>query len=149
MCRQKLRTSATVKGPRRMCLGCTVLAMPDTDTAELPRIGWLDRRHDVAGWLLTPLVTLVAAPLIAGVVGMVALLRGDPNRPPALCESALADNSCEETTLGMLGEHMVLFAALWLMLWLVPWWRGLRILRVLLAIIASAVLVAAPMRMAS
>jgi hypothetical protein len=39
------------------------------------------------------------------------------------------------------------FAALWLLLWLVPWWRGLRGPRIGLAIVAGAVLLIAPIRM--
>jgi hypothetical protein len=54
----------------------------------------------------------------------------------------------EETTYDVLGEHIILFATMWLLLWVVPWWRGLRPLRVLLAIVAFAVLVAMPIRMA-
>ncbi|SCE66648.1 hypothetical protein GA0070607_0143 [Micromonospora coriariae] len=122
--------------------------MPDASVPELAHTGRLDRHRDLAGWLLTPLITLVVAPVMAGAVGMVVLVGGAFDRTPALCESALGDNRCEEVTLGMLGEHAVLSAAVWLLLWLVPWWRGLRKLRVLLAIIDCAVLVAAPIRMA-
>lgn len=106
----------------------------------------MDRRRDLAGWLLTPLYTLVGAPVLAGCVGMIVVLGAD--QPPELCAAARADNTCEETTLAMLGGHAVLFAVMWLLLWLVPWWRGLRILRILLAVLAAAVLVLAPIRMA-
>lgn len=106
----------------------------------------MDRRRDLAGWLLTPLYTLVGAPVLAGCVGIVAVLGS--NRPPEFCAAARADNACEEATLAMLGGHAVLFAAMWLLLWLVPWWRGLRIPRILLAILAAAVLVLAPIRLA-
>ncbi|MGC4893356.1 hypothetical protein [Micromonospora sp. DT31] len=99
--------------------------------------------------LLTPLATLVVAPVVAGVVGVVALVGGAFDRPPAFCESALGDNRCEEVTLGMVGEHVLLAAAVWLLFWLVPWWRGLRNLRILLAVIVCAVLASAPIRMAS
>ncbi|WBB70786.1 hypothetical protein [Micromonospora sp. WMMD812] len=119
--------------------------MPEVEVAELTHIGRLDRRRDLAGWLFTPLVTLLAAPVIAGCVGMVVVLGAD--KPPALCASSSTDNRCEETTLAMWGEHAALFAAAWLLLWLVPWWRGLRVPRVLLAIIATAVVVAVPIRM--
>jgi hypothetical protein len=125
-----------------------VLVMSEPDTAQLPRIGWLDRRRDLAGWLLTPLITFVVAPLTAGVVGMFVWLVGSFGRTPAICESALADNGCEETTYGILGEHIIIFATMWLLLWVVPWWRGLRPLRVLVAIVAFAVLIAMPIRMA-
>ncbi|WP_432968582.1 hypothetical protein [Dactylosporangium sp. CA-233914] len=123
--------------------------MRETDTAELPRAGRLDRRRDLAWWLLTPLVTIVVAPVSAGVLGLVALLGDQSDQPPPLCAADLADNGCEETTLGVLGWHVLLFAAVWLSLWLVPWWRGLRRLRVVLAVIAAALLVLAPMWMMS
>jgi hypothetical protein len=125
-----------------------VLLMSELDTAQLPRTGWLDRRRDLAGWLLTPLITFVVAPLTAGIVGVVVLLAGGYGRTPAICESASADNGCEETTYGILGEHIIFFAAVWLLLWAVPWWRGLRPVRVLLAIVAFAMLIAVPIRMA-
>ncbi|GAB3943802.1 hypothetical protein GCM10027614_32990 [Micromonospora vulcania] len=101
----------------------------------------------MAGWLLTPLVTLVVAPVTAASAGVLVLFFYDRPRPPELCASAVADNRCEETILGMWGLHLALFGAMWLLLWLVPWWRGFRTLRVLLAIIATAVLVAVPIRM--
>ncbi|MEV4657804.1 hypothetical protein [Micromonospora sp. NPDC049301] len=123
--------------------------MPEARPPALARAGRLDRRRDLAGWLLTPLTTLVVAPVVAAALGIVVLVGGAFDRAPALCESALGDNRCEEVTLGMLGEHAVISAAVWLLLWLVPWWRGLRKLRILLAIIVCAVLVAAPIRMAS
>ncbi|MCI4063434.1 hypothetical protein MRQ36_12945 [Micromonospora sp. R77] len=111
------------------------------------RARWPDRRRDLAGWLLTPLVTLVAAPVTAGAVGVLILLGGGFSQSPTFCESVVSDNRCEEKTLAMLGEHAVLFGAVWLLLWLVPWWRGLRTPRVLLAVVATLVLVAAPLRM--
>ncbi|WP_156312972.1 hypothetical protein [Micromonospora sp. HK10] len=122
--------------------------MPVAPLSEPTRSGWLDRRRDLRGWLLTPLTTLVVAPVTAGAVAMVMLVGGAFDGTPALCEPAVGENRCEEVTLGMLGEHVVLAAAVWLLLWLVPWWRGLRKLRLLLAIIVCAVLVAAPIRMA-
>jgi hypothetical protein len=131
-----------------MCPGRTILVVPETDSAELIRMSWLDRRRDLAGWLLTPLVALVAAPVTAAVAGIFFVVFGlDDRKAPALCQSALADNRCEETTLAMWGQHTVFFAGVWLLLWLVPWWRGLRVLRILLAIIAAGVLVAVPIRM--
>lgn len=122
--------------------------MSEPDIAQLPRTGWLDRRRDLAGWLLTPLITFVVAPLTAGIVAVVVLLAGGYGRTPVICESALANNGCEETTYGILDEHVIFFATVWLLLWVVPWWRGLRPVRVLLAIVAFAVFIAAPIRMA-
>ncbi|MFC4149214.1 hypothetical protein ACFO0M_23435 [Micromonospora mangrovi] len=121
--------------------------MSEVQHPEMLRVGWPDRRRDRTHWLLTPLVTLVAAPVTAAAVGVLVLLGGGFDQSPTFCESALSDNRCEEKTLAMLGEHAVLFAAVWLLLWLVPWWRGLRTPRVLLAVAATVVLVAAPLRM--
>ncbi|MDT0528168.1 hypothetical protein RM555_04065 [Micromonospora sp. DSM 115977] len=107
----------------------------------------MDRRRDVAGWLVTPLFTLVAAPVLACIAGMVASPEGGANRTPALCEKAVAENMCEETTLGVIGLHVAISGAMWLLLWAIPWWRGLRTLRVALAVIATVVLVLLPVRM--
>jgi hypothetical protein len=74
------------------------------------RTGWRDRRRDLAGWLLPPLLTLVVAPVTAGAVGVLLLLAGSFDQSPTLCAAALADNRCEERTLAVLGEHAVLVA---------------------------------------
>lgn len=108
----------------------------------------MDRRRDLAGWLVTPLFTLVAAPVLAGIAGGLATLAVN-NAPPALCEETTAYNMCEESILGVIGRHVVISAAMWLLLWVIPWWRGLRTLRVLLAIAATVVLVLLPLRMAA
>ncbi|MFD2764266.1 hypothetical protein [Micromonospora eburnea] len=79
--------------------------------------------------------------MLAGCVEMVTVLGA--SQPPEFCAEARLDNRCE-TTLAMLAGHVVLFVVLWL----VPWWRGLRTLRILLAILAAVVLVLAPIRMA-
>jgi hypothetical protein len=75
---------------------------------------------------------------------MLALFGNDTAAP---CEQSLLENRCEETTLRLLGLHGVLFGLLWLLLWAVPWWRGLRTPRIVLALVAGAVLIAAPLRM--
>ncbi|MFF0234310.1 hypothetical protein [Micromonospora sp. NPDC005254] len=105
-----------------------------------------NRRRDLAGWLVTPLFTLVAAPVLAGIVGVLGNF-GDHNGPPALCKKAVADNMCEETSLGVIGTHLAISGAMWLLLWIIPWWRGLRTVRVLLAVAATVVLVLLPVRM--
>jgi hypothetical protein len=107
----------------------------------------LDRRRDLAGWVLTPLVTLVLGPALAGSVGIVLVLLEGLGSTPTLCETAVADNRCEESTLGLFGAHGVLFGLLWLLLWLTPWWRGLRAARIVLAVVACGVLMAVPLRM--
>ncbi|MFG2051053.1 hypothetical protein ACGFIW_26925 [Micromonospora sp. NPDC048935] len=106
----------------------------------------VDRHRDLAGWLVTPLLTLVAAPVLACFVGVVGNLV-DHNGPPPLCEETIAENLCEETTLGVVGVHVVISAVMWLLLWVIPWWRGLRKARVLLAVAATVVLVVLPVRM--
>ncbi|MEV1013487.1 hypothetical protein AB0I89_26810 [Micromonospora sp. NPDC049801] len=106
----------------------------------------MDRRRDLAGWLVTPLFTLVAAPVLAGIVGVLGNI-GDSNGPPMLCKEAIADNSCEETSLRVIGVHVAIAGTMWLLLWIIPWWRGLRTVRVLLAVAATVVLVLLPVRM--
>jgi hypothetical protein len=105
------------------------------------------RRRDLAGWLLTPLVTLVLGPAVAASVGLLMVLwdpMGEVNR---VCAQTLADNRCEEVTLEAVGQHVAVFGVLWLGLWLLPWWRGLRGVRIGIAVLACLVLVAAPLRM--
>ena len=120
----------------------------DTEAAEIERIGWLDRRRDLVAWLVTPLATLIFAPMAAGALGLFLWQQGDLDKSPAICKAVLADNGCEETTLSMLGEHLVFFGAAWLLLWLVPWWRGLLLPRVALALAVSAILIDVPIQMA-
>jgi hypothetical protein len=112
------------------------------------RTSGLDRRRDLAGWLLTPLVTLVLGPALAVAVLALMALYTDLGTTSDACRAAAAGNRCEEITLGMLGGHAVLFGVLWLLLWLTPWWRGLRTARMALAVVACLVLVAAPLRLA-
>jgi hypothetical protein len=111
------------------------------------RTGGLDRRRDLPGWVLTPLVTLVLGPASAAFIGVIMALQG-VGSAPVPCEQVAADNGCEELTLGLLGGHAVGFGLLWLLLWLMPWWRGLRAARIWLAVAACAVLILAPLRMA-
>ncbi|MFC7549032.1 hypothetical protein [Plantactinospora sp. GCM10030261] len=116
--------------------------------SNLLPVGWLkDRRRDLAGWLVTPLLTLVAAPVVACMAGVLASFRDGSLSQPALCREALADNRCEETTLGVIGGHVVIAGALWLLLWMIPWWRGLRTPRILLAVAATVVLALLPVRL--
>jgi hypothetical protein len=120
----------------------------DTEGAEIARTGWLDRRRDLGAWLVTPLATLIFAPMAAGALGLFFWQQGDLDKSPAICTAVLADNGCEETTLSMLGEHLVFFGAAWLLLWLVPWWRGLLLPRVALALAVSVILIDVPIQMA-
>ncbi|MDG4805809.1 hypothetical protein O7634_03455 [Micromonospora sp. WMMD1120] len=111
---------------------------------------WLtDRRRDVAGWLVTPLLTLLAAPVLACIGGFTASYFYQPHGTPGLCEEAAADNMCEETTLRVVGWHVLIAGVMWLLLWAIPWWRGLRTPRTLLAVAATAVVVLLAVRLAA
>jgi hypothetical protein len=116
----------------------------EEDDDDEPVIVGFDRRTDM-WWLGTPIVTLLVAPLIAGLVTFVVTASDDSS--PAVCRDALADNGCEEAVLRMIGQHTVAFAILWLGLWALPWYRGLRRYRVALALVAFAVLLAVPLRL--
>ncbi|GAB4107425.1 hypothetical protein GCM10028790_64440 [Micromonospora taraxaci] len=84
--------------------------------------------------------------MLACIVALLGNL-GDHNGTPALCEKAVADNMCEETSLGVIGTHGAISGAMWLLLWIIPGWRGLRTVRVLLAVAATVVLILLPVRM--
>ncbi|WBB48675.1 hypothetical protein O3597_26980 [Verrucosispora sp. WMMA2044] len=120
-----------------------VLAMSGAESSEPPRRGRLDRHRDLTGYVLTPLYTLVGTPLVAC---LTALLAEDGQPYPSVCDPVRAANGCEERVLGIVAGHVLSFAALWLLLWVLPWWRGLRLARILLAVIASAVVVALVLR---
>ncbi|GAA3961007.1 hypothetical protein [Actinoplanes auranticolor] len=106
-----------------------------------------DRRRDLAGWLLTPLMTLVLGPAVAASVGLLMVLWGGLGEVPEVCAETVADNRCEEISLEMVSQHIAVFGVLWLALWLLPWWRELRGVRTGIAVLACVVLVAAPLRM--
>jgi hypothetical protein len=118
----------------------------NADTADVTRGRRTDRRRDLAGWLLTPLVTLVLGPAVAASVGLLILLWGGLDEIPDVCAETVADNRCEEISLEMISQHVAVFAVLWLALWLLPWWRGLRGVRIAIAVLACVVLVVAPLR---
>ncbi|MEU8240809.1 hypothetical protein AB0C07_21410 [Actinoplanes missouriensis] len=104
------------------------------------------RERDITGWLITPVATLVLAPPLTMILGVV-LLNGDS--APAICHDVAAANGCEELTLGLIGEHAVVFGLLWLALWALPWWLSLRRVRTIVAVVAAVVLLAIPIRMAA
>ncbi|MBB2947476.1 hypothetical protein FB565_007247 [Actinoplanes lutulentus] len=123
------------------------MSIDQPDVATDPALPVKQRRErDIVGWLLTPIATFVLAPPLTMILGFV-LLTGDSS--PAICRGVATANGCEELTLGLIGEHVVIFAALWLILWALPWWRSLRRARIVLAVIASVVLLAVPIRMAA
>jgi uncharacterized membrane protein len=115
----------------------------DTDTAS-PRAG-LDRRRDLRGWLITPLLALLLAPAATASVGV--LIAKYSTAYPRFCAKVLAENRCEETIAAIVVTHARIFAAGLLLLLVIPWWRGLRPYRIWLAVMAGAVLVAAPLRL--
>ncbi|GAA2658416.1 hypothetical protein [Paractinoplanes durhamensis] len=119
--------------------------LDEDDFETEPVIVGFDRRPDFGWWLGTPIFTLVLAPMLAGVLTFFvsALSAGYPR----ICLGVEAENGCEEAVLRMAGEHTVVFLALWLGLWALPWWRGLRRYRIVLAAAAFAVLLFAPLRL--
>lgn len=104
-----------------------------------------ERRRDLPGWIATPLVTLVLAPAVA--ISMGVLVAESSTGYPAICTAAAATNGCQETIYAMVAVHARFFLVGWLLLWALPWWRGLRPYRIAAAVVVGAVLVAAPLRL--
>jgi hypothetical protein len=123
----------------------------DDETGGTPARGlarWTsDRRPDVLGYLLIPVVTIFAAPVLVAILGVVIL--GGGSGPPAICDEVRAVNGCEELTWSLVGLHVLGFLVLWAGLWALPWWRGLRTPRLLLAVASTLVLFTAVLRMAA
>lgn len=95
-----------------------------------------DRSRDMRGWLTTPLVTLLLAPGIAISLGILVSLSS--TSPVDTGERAADD---------MLVLHARIFAVGWLLLWALPWWRGLRGIRIGAAVVTGLVLIAGPVRL--
>jgi hypothetical protein len=110
--------------------------------AEAPRAA-LDRRRDRRGWLLTPAVTLLVAPALTASIGILTV--ADSDAYPRICSPVLAENGCQEAIFGMFVLHARIFAVGRLLLFALPWWRGLRPYRIWLAVAVSAILLAAPL----
>ncbi|GIF38624.1 hypothetical protein [Actinoplanes xinjiangensis] len=109
---------------------------------------WMsDRRRDRLGYISVPVVTLFAAPVLVAFWGIVIL--GSDSYAPSMCDNVRAVNGCEELTWGVIRVHVLGFLGVWALLWVLPWWRGLRQPRVLLALLSGAVLFAAVLRMAA
>jgi hypothetical protein len=109
---------------------------------------WMsDRRRDLLGYISVPVVTLFAAPVLVAFWGIVIL--GSDSYAPSMCDNVRAVNGCEELTWGVIRVHVLGFLGVWALLWVLPWWRGLRQPRVLLALLSGAVLFAAVLRMAA
>jgi hypothetical protein len=94
----------------------------------------MDRSRDIPGWSLTPLVTLLLAPALA--VSMSILVA-----------ASSTSTTAEQTADSTLVLHARIFVAGWLLLWALPWWRGLRDIRIGAAAVIGAVLVVGPLRL--
>ncbi|MBW6437425.1 hypothetical protein KZ829_27200 [Actinoplanes hulinensis] len=111
-------------------------------------VAWgADRRRDLLAYICVPLVTLFAAPALVLFLGIVIL--GSSTGSPAICDEVRAVNGCEEATWDVIGAHVLGFLVLWALLWALPWRRGLRTPRVLLALAASVFLFAGLLRLAA
>lgn len=130
----------------RISISFRTVTVAENDAVEESRPGW-DRGRDLRGWIATPLVTLVLAPAVAISVGI--LVAESSGGYPAICDSAAARNGCQETVYAMIAVHARIFLVGWLLLWALPWWRGLRAVRIGAAVVVGAVLIAAPLRLVS
>jgi hypothetical protein len=108
-------------------------------------VATLDRGRDLRGWLTTPLVTVVLAPALAISIGV--LVAESSTSYPGFCDASVSTNGCEESVFAMFVLHARIFLAGWLLLWALPWWRGLRAARIAVAAVIGAVLLAAPLRL--
>jgi hypothetical protein len=121
------------------------------DTAEqepietVPPTAGLNRHRDLRGWLITPVLTLLLAPSVTASIGI--LVAEDSTSYPRLCDAVASTNGCQEIILAMFAVHARIFLIGWLLLWALPWWRGLRSYRIGLAVVVSVVLLAAPLRL--
>jgi hypothetical protein len=104
-----------------------------------------DKRPDVYHWILTPVTTLVVGPGLAASIGLFVAERATDY--PRVCAPVRLANGCEETLLRMATEHAIVFLFFWLLLWVMPWWRGLRAYRIGLAVVAALILIAVPLRL--
>jgi hypothetical protein len=125
----------------------------DEELEEFEERGWglarwtTDRRRDLLAYIAVPVVTLFAAPMLVIFWGIVIL--GSGNGAPSMCDEVRAVNGCEELTWSLIRAHVLGFLGLWALLWALPWWRGLRQPRVMLALASGAVLFVALLRMAA
>jgi hypothetical protein len=106
----------------------------------------VDRGRDLAGWLITPVVTLVLALAVTGI--MLLLLVGTSSLYPSVCDGVEAVNGCGEKVRDLLVLHFRIFAVGWVLIWAIPWWRGLHKFRIALAVLAGLALTSAPVQLA-
>jgi hypothetical protein len=104
-----------------------------------------DKRPDVFSWIVTPVTTLFVGPGLAASIGLFVAERA--KNYPRVCAPVRLANGCEETLLRMAAEHAVAFLFFWLLLWAMPWWRGLRAYRIGLAVVTALILIAVPLRL--
>jgi hypothetical protein len=104
--------------------------------------GVLDGTRDIVYWLLTPLLTILIGPALTASIGFLVVVSDNgefcQRQPP---------NQCEEVTAALLTDHARLFVLALALLWAIPWWRGLRTTRLVLAAVTIAILVLAPLRL--
>jgi hypothetical protein len=115
-----------------------MIGPPVTRTPGGAALTQLDRRRDVRHWLLMPLRTLMASTIATGCLTLFVLAAVSDS--PEFCATA-GRHGCEEATLTWLAQGTVIFLAGWSLLWLVPWWRGLRPVRTTLTAAGGAWLV--------
>ena len=92
-------------------------------------------------------MTLFAAPFL--VLALALVILGNSSEAPAICDGVRAVNGCEELTWRVVRVHVLGFLGLWALLWVVPWRRGLRRPRVLLALASGLFLLAGLLRLAA
>jgi hypothetical protein len=119
----------------------SAVTVVEEDTARL------DRSRDLRGWMTAPLVTLGLAPALTISIGI--LVAESSTAYPEVCDAAATTNGCQETIFAILTLQSRIFFAGWLLLWALPWWRGLRRYRNWAAVAVGAVLIAAPLRFVS
>jgi hypothetical protein len=121
-----------------MRVGGAAVACVDVDHRRGDMAGRMsDRRRDLLGWIVTPVVTLVLAPALAAALATVLVVTDSLLATPPACDVDPSANRCEETTFALLGAHVAGFAGLWALLWVRPWWRGLRTVRIVVAVLAA------------
>jgi hypothetical protein len=112
---------------------------------EEERPAGFDKRPDVFSWVLAPVMTMAVGPGLAALIGLFVAER--TSGYPEVCAAVESTNGCEETLLRMAAQHAVAFLALWVLLWALPWWRGLRAYRIGLAVVTALILIAVPLRL--
>ncbi|SDT72687.1 hypothetical protein SAMN04489716_6469 [Actinoplanes derwentensis] len=123
-------------------------ALPEAEPEARGIAAWgSDRRRDLLAYIGVPLGTLFAAPALVLFWGIVIL--GSSTSSPAICDGVRVVNGCEEATWLVIRVHVLGFLGLWALLWVLPWWRGLRTPRALLALTSGVFLFAGLLRLAA